>query len=528
MPTPRQHGGAALQRIPLTVPGFMGLNKQSSNSLLGPEWATRLENAVIDSSNRVACRKGWSDETTSANADRFISGAELQKHDGTVQLIIATDNSTIVRSTDDGSSFTAVTGTASFTDGLWQWHNFSDVLIGVQDGKQPIVYTTAAGSFSHISDSSNEPTGKCGLSAFGRMWIADADGNTLKYCALLDYTDWSGSDAGSFSFKNVWEGTDTIEHVTAFNGSLVVFGKNNILFINDGAGSALGVNPTDSYVVDTIRGAGCIARDSVQHIEGDVWFLSRQGLMSLRRLIQEKSNPLENLSINVQDFVSDTYNETNFDTTRLRSVYSPRNRFYLLSLPKESATGELDEIGQSIVFDTRGRMQDGSARCLGVWNGIVPTMLINRLNDDLLVAHHTAEGELFKYSGYVDNASPIAFEYRSGWTDLGGGGFVKMLKRMNAVFFADGALTINFKWAWDFKESYTTRSKTFASSGTSALWGVSEWGIGEYSGGVGLKDGKIQGNGTGEYIKFGISVTINGNQFSLQQLDLYARIGRYA
>jgi len=526
MPTPRAHGGAALQRIPLTVPGFMGLNKQSANSLLGPEWATRLDNAVIDSSNRVACRKGWSDQTTSANADAFISGVEYHKHDGTVQLVVATDNATILKSTDDGASFSAVTGTAVFTDGLWEWHNFGDKVIGVQDGKQPIVYSGS--TFSHISDTSNEPTGKCGLAAFGRLWIADADGNTLRYCGLLDETDWSSADSGSFDFKNVWEGTDTIEHVAAFNGTLVVFGKNNILFLTDGQGSALGVNPTQLYVVDTIRGTGCIARDSVQHIEGDVWFLSRQGLMSLGRLIQEKSNPMQNLSVNVQDFISDAYADDAFDTTRLRSVYSPRNRFYLLSLPKESAAGQLDEIGQVIAFDTRSRMQDGSARCLGTWNGIIPTLFINRVNDDVLCAHHTTDGELFKYEGYVDDAANIAFEYRSGWTDLGGQGFLKMLKRMNIVFFTDGAMTVNFKWAWDFLDTYTTRAKTFVSGGISAEWGIAEFGVGEYSGGVGLNDGKVQGNGNGEYIKFGISVTINGNQFSLQQLDLYARIGRYA
>ena len=116
MPTPRQHGGAAIQRIPLTVTGFIGLNKQSANSLLGPEWATRLDNAVIDSSNRIAARKGWSDETTTPAGARIISGIEYQKHHDTVHLILATPT-TFFRSTDDGSTFSTVTETASFTDG---------------------------------------------------------------------------------------------------------------------------------------------------------------------------------------------------------------------------------------------------------------------------------------------------------------------------------------------------------------------------------------------------------------------------
>lgn len=526
MPTPRMHGGAAIQRVPLTVPGFMGLNKQSANSLLGPEWATRLDNCVIDGSNRISVRKGWTDETTSALTDPILSGFEYVKHDGSVQIIVSTDNGTIHKSTNDGTSFSAVTGSATFTDGSWQFMNFADKVIGVQSGKAPIVYSGT--TFAHISDSSNEPKGKCGLAAFGRLWIADDDGNTLKYCALLDETDWSGSDTGAFDFKNVWNGTDTIEALAAFNGTLVVFGKNNILFLTDGAGSALGMDPINMYVVDTITGTGCVARDSVQSIEGDLWFLSRQGLMSLGRLINERSNPMNNLSINVQDFLSDAFNDTVFDQSRLRSIYSPRNRFYLLSLPKESATGQADEIGQVIVFDTRGRGEQGEARCLGSWNGLVPTMLFTREDDTILAANIANEGELFKYDGYSDDTANISFEYRSGWTDLGGQGFIKMLKRMNIVFFTDGALTVNFKWAWDFLDEYTTRAKTFVSGGIAAEYGVGEWNIGEFSGGVGINDGKVAGNGNGEYIKFGISVTINGNQFSLQQLDLYSRIGRYA
>lgn len=522
MPTPRKHGGAALQRIPLVVPGFKGLNKQSANSLLGPEWATRLDNATIDSSNRLAARKGWNDVTSTPDAAAFISGTEFAKHDGTVSLVMATAT-TLEISTDDGSTFSDITGTASFTDGRWQWMNFADKIIGVQAGKAPIVYSS--GSAAHIADV-NVPTGKCGLAAFGRLWIADSDGASVKYCALLDETDWTGSDTGSLDFRNVWNGTDTVEALAAFNGALVIFGKNNIIFMTDGQGNALGVDPLQLYVTDTLTGVGCVARDSVQYIEGDLWFLSRQGLMSLGRLINERSNPLNNLSKNVQDFLSDSFNNTAFTQTRLRSIYSPRNRFYLLSLPMESASGQGDEVGQVIAFDTRGLMEDGTARCLGTWNGLVPTVLINRINDDVLSANIANTGELFNYTGQQDDSASYPFEYRSGWTDLGTQGHLLINKRMNIVFFTDGSMTVNFKWAWDFQDNYTTRSKTFVSGGILGEFGVGEWNVAEFGGGVGLNEGRVAGNGTGSYIKLGISVTINGDQFSLQQLDLYARLGR--
>ena len=63
------HGGAALQHIPLSTPGWQGLNTESAASLLGPEWATELKNCVIDDANRLAARKGW-------DPDRWFDNVE--------------------------------------------------------------------------------------------------------------------------------------------------------------------------------------------------------------------------------------------------------------------------------------------------------------------------------------------------------------------------------------------------------------------------------------------------------------------
>ena len=59
MPTQRAHGGAQLFNVPLTAPGFRGLNTQASATLMPPDWATVLNNAVIDRFGRIASRKGF-------------------------------------------------------------------------------------------------------------------------------------------------------------------------------------------------------------------------------------------------------------------------------------------------------------------------------------------------------------------------------------------------------------------------------------------------------------------------------------
>ena len=517
---PRSHGGAALQHIPLATPGFHGLNTEAASSLLGPEWATELTNAVIDDSNRLAARKGWVDQTTTPNADPFVSGFEYRKHNGSSEIICATDNATIVRSTDEGVSFSDVTGTATFTSGKWEWLNYADTVIGLQSGKAPIVYTGT--TFSHLTDV-NVPTGKAGTAFAGRLWIADSDGITLKWSALLDETDWTSADSGSIDFKNVWPGTDTIQAVASHNGALVVFGARNIIFITDGAGSELGIDPTQAYIADIISGTGCVAQESVQAVDGDLWFLSDSGLMSLGRLIQERSNPMQNLSSNVQSALIADINLSSFDITDLRSVYSPKDRFYLLSLPRVSGSAE---VGTTWTFDTRGRLEDGTARCLGNWTGLIPTVLWRRSNNDIFAANYAYPGELFKYEGQDDNDLAFLFTYRGGWTDLGAPGMLKILKRMAGVFFADTATTVSFKWAWDFEETYSTRVKEFTGDGTASSWDVGLWDSAVWGGGTQLREGKVVPSGNGKYIRWGLNVSINGQEFSVQQLELFAKIGR--
>jgi hypothetical protein len=516
----RTHGGAALQHIPLAVPGFQGLNSENDGSLLGPEWATLLKNAVVDSAGRLAARMGWSDQTTTPNGAAFVSGHEYEKANGTTELILTTDT-TVVASTNDGVSFSAVTGTASFTDGNWHFINFADKIVGVQAGKQPIVYSGT--TFSHISDTSNEPTGGAGAAFAGRLWISDSDGSTLKYSALLDETDWSSADAGSWNFQNVWKGTDTIQAVVPHNGALVVFGKRNILFLTDGAGAVLGIDPTQAYVADVISGVGCISQESIQNVDGDLWFLSETGLMSLGRLVTERSNPMQNLSLNVQSALLTNINDDSFSVAGLRSVYSPKDRFYLLSLPKASGS---NEVGTTWVFDTRGRLQDGSGRCLGNWTGLIPQVLIRRANLDILASNRANTGELFKYASQKDDLASYTFQYRSGWTDLGAAGIIKILKRMSGVFFSNAATTVSYKWAWDFEDAYSTRTQVFSGAESGGAWDAGLWDTAVWGGGTQLREGKVVPAGNGKYLKFGVDVTINGNEFSLQQLELYAKLGR--
>jgi hypothetical protein len=444
---------------------------------------------------------------------------EFRKYDGTVQLIAGLVDTDIERSTNNGDSFTDITGAATHASTNIQFLNFNDVVYGItDDGEDNIIYT---GTTFSDDAATGRPTGNVGLAAFGRIWATDTDNTVVQYSALLDHTDWNGTDAGNIDLRNVWPEGDNVTAMAAFNGALVLFGRNNIAIYGDGAGSALGVDPTQVYLVDTITGIGCIARDTVVNVDGDLWFLSDKGIFSLSRLIQEKSNPLANLSANVQDFL-----QANVDATTasdIRAVYSARDRVYLLSLPR---TVNSVEAGVAFAFDTRGRLQDGTARCMGTWT-LVPTASVVRLDGTFFMARSTTVGEVGSYSGQTDDAVAYMFDYHSGWLDITQQGFLIFPKRIAGLFFLDADSTISLQWAFDFESTFQTRQIAFTDIAASAEWGVSEFGIGVYGGGLALRDGKSSASNSGEFIKLGVSTTINGGQFALQQLDLFAKIGRF-
>ncbi|MDJ0764851.1 MAG: hypothetical protein QNJ97_17855 [Myxococcota bacterium] len=522
MPIQRR-SGAPLGNIPLTLPGFRGLNKQTENSLLGPEWATELTNTVLDQANRVAARKGWASSTTTP----LPGGAEITQvieyatTTGTRQLIAIADDSALYRSTDNGETWTDVTGTATVTDTQMKLLNFNDKVVGLQDGDSPVVYSGT--TFSDLTDSGNEPQGRAGASAFGRLWVASADGATLQYCGLLNEADWSGSDTGSFQLQNVWPDYDQITAVSEFNGALAVFGEENVVIYTDGQGSAVGLDPLQAYVVDTVSGIGCVARDSIQNVKGDLWFLSRDGMQSLARLVQEKSNPLINLSTNIQDYLIDAITAANIDLEDCRSVYSPRDRFYLLSLPVGSGVEE----GQTIAFDTRGRLEDGSARVVGIWSGLVPRAITRRRNQDVVIAIRAAPGEVGTYSGvFQDAASSYTFVYESGWLDLTQQGLLIFPKILEGLLFLGQDTAVTFKWAFDFNDNFTTRSVSFSGVAGTAEYGVAEFAVAEYGASEGLRTGRTPGAKSGRYIKLGAEATISGGEVAIQQIDLYAKAGR--
>ena len=515
---------AQLAPIDIVAPGAAGLNTEKGSVLLPPQWATVATNAVINNAGRISSRKGWSNQTTGA-----ISGTpsidiifEYLNESGTA-TVISTANNKVYKDTDDFTdAANDITSTTAPTADYWQFVNFNGKVIGFQDGHTPIEWS-GSGDFTDQSYTGTGPDGNCACAAFGRIWAADADKQTIRVSALLDDTDYSSaSGGGTIDMSSIWtQGMDEIVAIRAIGANLVVFGRNHIVFWADGSGSEIGMTLSAAEVVDTIEGTGCIARDSIALTgEGDLIFLSRHGIQSLGRVIESKSNPTVILSKNVRTDVLSSIStqrltDSNFD--QVNAVHSPEEGAYIISFPADNKMYVLDTHHPFVDDD------DEQVFPVTTWNmgGSIRGLCV-RKNGDLLFG---SSGVIGKYATTTDNDDSFFFDFWTGWIDFEDMNHrLKILKEIQAsVLIGTGDLI--WKWEFDFSSNNSTRTVSYT-GGTQAEFSIGQYSVDEFSGGVTIQRKRFPAHGEGQFLRLGVEATVSGFNMVIQHMGIAPKIGR--
>lgn len=544
MPTPKFTPGAQLIPLSFNSPAFLGVNTELSGNILSPEYATILDNAVFDETGRPSMRNGWRSITSTPGSGVVMRLFEYYKADATSTTIFSTDADILANTTTPAS----IAGTLTITDGNIKFLNFNDkcIALGVGTGGIPAVKTT--GNFADITvNSGTAPTSGIGTSAFGRVWAVAADGHTLRYSSLLDETRWTtdgSGDGGSIDFAKVWPaGQDNIVAVEEFGGDLVVFGSNNTVILTDGSGSSVSIDPTALYVSDTIPGVGAVSQFAICRAAGDLWVLTRSGIVNLRRELQQKSTDYQNASKNIQSAVTGALAvETNPDDITME--FSPKHSMVVCVFPTTN---------RAFIFDTRQPMQDGAYRA-ATWTTDLQTLTYIRDQKNFYGSITGTVGEIMQYSGFNDDGTNYTFDYESGWLDLGQdmNTYLKFVKRMTSFSFVSANVTVTHKLKYDFNnaDAYTfdvaEQGVGVAEYGSTATTVHAEYGasgsrdladssltpgtdIAEYGGGaVQLRTLDAPGKSGGQYIKIGLRLNGNNGDYVLQQINLHAKVGRLA
>lgn len=509
------------QLAPFTIvaPGSLGLATERADTLLPQGWALEATNCVVNEAGRLAARRGWQSQTSTALGATIQQIHEYVKSDGSVEDIVAT--STAIYGQVANPASTVLTPTTTPTAGNWQFVNFNGNVYGWQASHTPIVYT-GSGTFTDLAAASGTvPAGNACVAAFGRIWAVNADKQSLQYCALLDATRWDAADGGgAIDMRSVWtNGTDEIVAVAALGAALIVFGRNHIVQWISRSGSELGLVPTDLYVVDTIEGTGCISRDSVSTIgEGDMFYLSRHGVQSLGRVIQSKSSPIVTLTRNVQsDLQALIASETSIGD--VRAVHHAEENFYVISFPASR---------KAYVLDTRSFIQDLDGfpvPRITCWTHLEAIRsLVSKNSGEFYMAFG---GRVGQYGGTSDNNAAFTATFSTGFLDMGPQveNRLKMLKEINTTVTLGITGSLTWLWQWDFEGDTFRKTVNYSRSAVSE-WGVAEFGIGEFTGGVRIQRRRFDGRGEGQYLRIGFSLPVSAGIFELQQITLYGKLGR--
>ena len=501
-----------LKSINLVAPGFKGINTEDSPLSQDPSFAETADNAVIDKRGRIAARKGLSVTTTDKTelgSDNLSAIKEFRDANGNTK-VFSVGNNKILSGTTTLADETP--GSYTITADDWKMVNFNDKIYFFQRAYEPLVYDNTGGSvikLSTVAGAAGVASTMYGnevLAAYGRLWPADfaTDKSTVYWSDLLIGHDWSGGTSGSIDIAKVWpDGFDEIVALAAHNNLLIIFGKRSIV-VYSGADA-----PATMALSDTISGVGCVGRDTVQYTGVDVIFLSQSGLRSFGRTIQEKSMPISSLSGTITTDIIQLINEAN---EVYKSVYYPEANFYLLTFTNQNMT---------YCFDIRGTLENGAYRVTR-WPGTGFTCYERKDDGSLLIGSSEGIGQ---YTGFQDNGSSYSFKYFSPELSFGDPSKLKFLKKIRPTIVGGSGLDVLLKWDYDFGSSYNTSIITLRDQ-SKAEFGIDEYNIGQFSDGILTSKDAVNTNGSGGTLSIGMETSINGNELSIQEINVLALVGK--
>jgi len=518
-----------LQAVSVAAPGFFGLNTQDSGVNLDEGFALIARNCIIDRYGRLGSRKGWAYRTTAlggvndANDDVDLLGIHNHLDLGGVDTTLSWNATTFYKGLGDLVSLGTPTGTPTTPVlGDWTGVTLNDRTYFFQQGYKPLVYTNETNPDewrtveSIAGYAGTIPTARIALSAYGRLWVADIGGDktTVHFSDTLNGAVWTGGTSGSLNIvATMVKDSDYITGLAAMNGRLIIFCRDSILIYGDSDGFSASIDTTSLTLVETIKGIGCISKDTIQNTGEDVIFLSSTGLRSLGRTIQEKSQPMRDLSKNIRRDLSD-HVDNQADTNAIKSVYYPKDAFYLLSFPST---------GQAFCFDTKQSLPDGSLR-VTAWDNVTHVnMHYDQTSEQVLFPSPNGIARLF---GYQDFGVEYRMSYFTNYFDVGDSSTTKIVKKIGCTLVAPSGQSFIMKLGFDYETIFTSYPFTLE-TGRNYNYGVDEFdGVSEYSGGIKIESIKSPAGGQGSVIQAGFEADINGAPLSIQQMEVFVKGGR--
>ncbi len=396
---------------------------------------------------------------------------------------------------------------------------------------EDVTYTPPQTDAGNIVDKID---GDIAISAYGRLWVSGVNGDyqTIYYSSLLREDQWydgqgtpddAQNTAGIINVSEYWPvDFDQIVNIHAHNGFLIVLGRRSILiYANANTGDPAGENGIQ--LQDAISNVGLVERDAICNIGTDVMFCDDTGLRSLARVIQEKSTPIGEPSMNVKREFMDMIQEEEQSEAIVRGIkmaYFP-SKSLVVCLFRTS--------GIAYTFSTERPSDTGGAKTTR-WTDCCYSAMYFAEDSDIgrpYLAGTNNRGVL-RYEGYKgDEAYSLDFE--SVALGITQNSIQNVIPKSIIYIVLSPAVPVDSRSKWGFG-SYLDYHYDFRiqPDGTTE-WGVAQFGLDEFVGGrPGIWRQKVNTIGAGEFLRVGLEIEISGSSFAIQEIAVNTAVGRIA
>ena len=262
------------------------------------------------------------------------------------------------------------------------------------------------------------------------------------------------NDAYDFTVANgagqIFGGFDVVQ-IKPFRDNLFVFGENGIRKIV--------ADVSSGFVIDQVTAnVGCVARDSVLEIGGDLMFLAPDGFRPVAGTSRIGDVELETVSKPIQATLVDFIKNNDMDTLNGVVIRSKSQVRYFVGNDDKDVGDSIGIIGG--LSQSTGSIKWEFGELLGIRASCTASEYVN---NEELVLHGDYDGKVYRQErGVSFNDEDIVASYATPYLDFGDTDVRKMVRKVNTFIRAEGPLELNLALAFDWGDYNTARPSTYS------------------------------------------------------------------
>jgi len=269
------------------------------------------------------------------------------------------------------------------------------------------------------------------------------------------YTWTSAAGAGQIA-----SGFDVVQ-IKPFRDNLFVFGSKNIKKIT--------VNASNAFVLENVTSnIGCVARDSVLEIGGDLMFLSPDGFRPVAGTSRVGDIELETLSKPIQSTLVDLIKNEDMDALTGVVIRSKSQvRYFVTTTTGGSVVSAASSIGIiGGLTQSSGQIDWEFGQLLGIRASCTTS---DYVGTEEIILHGDHDGKVYRQeNGTSFNGSNIISVYATPYLDFGETEQRKVIRKLNTFVRAEGPFEMNLAIDYDWGDYNTSVPSTYTQTSAGA------------------------------------------------------------